>query len=94
MQSLPTTRCEKSGFCKAVSRDLKHLGLNTLGIHTDSRMLNDPPVGPIVENDEPVILSHHLIPEPETDGDIFAPTFKIQCDLFDHGWIMGCPCHG
>jgi hypothetical protein len=52
-------------------------------------MLNDPPVGFIVENYEPVILSHHLIPEPETYGDIFAPTFKIQCDLFNHGWIMG-----
>jgi ribonuclease HIII len=89
MQSLRRTRLGKSDFCKAVSRDLKHLGLNTLGIHTDSRMLNDPPVGFIVENYEPVILSHHLIPEPETYGDIFAPTFKIQCDLFNHGWIMG-----
>ncbi|MHC4231610.1 MAG: hypothetical protein ACYSO7_07410 [Planctomycetota bacterium] len=79
----PWDEAWKSGFRKAASDDLKRLGLNTLGIHTDSAMLNDPPSGPIlpyVRNYEPVILSHYLNPEPETYVDIFAPAFRIQCD--------------
>ena len=79
----PRDEAWKNGFRKAAGADMKRLGLNTLGIHTDSEMPNNPPAGPIlpyVRNYEPILLSHYLNPEPETYVDIFASAFKTQCD--------------
>jgi hypothetical protein len=73
----------RNGFRKAAMADLEHLGLNTLGIHTDSPMLNNPPAGPVmpyVRQYEPIVLSHYRKPTPASYVDIFAAAFAAQCD--------------
>lgn len=73
----------KRGFREAAMSDMKRLGLNTLGIHTDAPMLTDTPAGalmPYVRRYEPIVLSHYRKPSPEVYVDIFAEKFVAQCD--------------
>ncbi len=68
------------GFQKMALGDMKMLGLNTFGVHTDAPSLTEPPLGPVmpyVRRYEPVILSHYKNPK---HIDIFEPAFETQCD--------------
>jgi hypothetical protein len=79
----PWDQAWRNGFRKVAVADLKRLGLNTLGIHTDARMLTDRPAGsimPYVRRYEPIVLSHYRKPAPEAYVDIFAAAFESQCD--------------
>jgi hypothetical protein len=69
------------GFGAAALSDMKRLGLNTLGIHTDAPMLTGPPAAmPYVRRYEPIVLSHYRKLGPEVYVDIFASAFEAQCD--------------
>ncbi|MCE2559636.1 MAG: hypothetical protein J4F98_13820 [Acidobacteria bacterium] len=71
------------GFREAALADLRRLGLNTLGIHTNATMLTHPPGQarfPFVAPYEPLMLSHYLKPQPDAYADIFAPEFEAQCE--------------
>lgn len=71
------------GFKKAALSDLKRLGINTLGIHTDAPMLTEPPgkaLFPYVAEYSPLKLSHYLNPSPETYVDVFSEAFASTCD--------------
>ncbi len=71
----------KRGFRKAALSDMRRLGLNTLGIHTNAPMLTDAPAPmPYVRRYEPIVLSHYRKPGPEAYVDIFASAFEAQCD--------------
>lgn len=73
----------RRGFRNAAVADMKRLGINTLGIHTDASMLTEPPEGPVmpyVRRYEPIVLSHYRNPTPESYIDIFTPAFENQCD--------------
>jgi hypothetical protein len=68
------------GFQKIALGDMKMLGLNTFGVHTDAPSLTEPPLGPVmpyVRRYEPVILSHYKNPK---HIDIFELAFEKQCD--------------
>ena len=65
--------------------DLKRLGINTLGIHTDAPMLTEPPGHenrfPYVAEYTPLKLSHYLNPSPETYMDIaFSKDYEDICE--------------
>jgi hypothetical protein len=80
----PFDQVWRAGFRKAALSDMKHLGLNTLGIHTDERMLTNPPGGaimPYVRRYEPIVFSHYRKPKPEAYVDIFSAAFERQCDV-------------
>ena len=54
-------------FRNEALNDLKRLGINTLGIHTDATMLTEPPGHasyPYVAEYTPLKLSHYLNPSP------------------------------
>ena len=54
------------GFKNEASNDLKRLGINTLGVHTDASMLTGPPgkaLFPYVAKYTPLKLSHYLNPK-------------------------------
>jgi hypothetical protein len=72
------------GFRDAALADLRRLGLNTLGIHTDAPMLTEPPgmaLFPYVARYEPLVLSHYRKPSPETYADVFAPEYEAICEV-------------
>ena len=61
--------------------DLRRLGLNTLGIHTNATMLTHPPGRarfPFVAPYEPLVWSHYLKPQPDAYADIFAREFEAK----------------
>ena len=71
------------GFRNEALSDLKRLGINTLGIHTDAPMLTEPPGHasfPYVAEYTPLKLSHYLNPTPETYMDIFSKDFTDICE--------------
>lgn len=71
------------GFQKAALTDLKRLGINTLGIHTDADMLTEPPgqaCFPYVAEYSPLKLSHYLNPSPETYRDVFSQDYADICE--------------
>ena len=71
------------GFKKEALNDLKRLGINTLGVHTDASMLTEPPgeaLFPYVAKYTPLKLSHYLNPKKELYMDIFSESFKKICD--------------
>jgi hypothetical protein len=73
----------RKGFAESALADLRRLGLNTLGIHTDAPMLTEPPGKakfPYVKRYEPLVLSHYRNPAPETYADVFSPEYKATCD--------------
>ena len=54
------------GFRKTADTDLKRLGINTLGMHTDAPMLTDKPDGAIVpylRSFKPIVLDHYRHPK-------------------------------
>ncbi len=76
-------RAWNRGFREAALADLRRLGLNTLGIHTNATMLTHPPGKarfPFVAPYEPLALSHYLKPQPDAYADIFAPGFEARCE--------------
>ena len=76
-------RAWNTGFREAALADLRRLGLNTLGIHTNAEMLTHPPGQarfPFVAPYEPLVLSHYLKPQPDAYADIFAPEFEALCE--------------
>lgn len=71
-----------AGFRRAALADLRRLGLNTLGIHTNAPMLTEPPgqaLFPYVAPYEPLQLSHYVSPKPEAYVDVFAPEYEKIC---------------
>lgn len=71
------------GFKNAALSDLKRLGINTLGIHTDAPMLTEPPgkaLFPYVAEFSPLKLSHYLSPSPETYMDVFSKDYALVCE--------------
>jgi hypothetical protein len=71
------------GFRNAALKDLKRLGINTLGIHTDAPMLTEPPGNarfPYVAEYTPLKLSHYLNPSPESYMDIFSQDYVDICE--------------
>ena len=71
------------GFRNEALSDLKRLGINTLGIHTDAPMLTEPPGQasfPYVAEYTPLKLSHYLNPTPETYTDIFSKDYADICE--------------
>lgn len=79
----PWDQAWRKGFRDAALADCRRLGLNTLGYHSETPMLIDPPLGPVmpyVRHYEPVLISLHRKATPEAYADIFAPDFKEQCE--------------
>ena len=71
------------GFRNAALHDLKRLGINTLGIHTDAVMLTEPPgyaCYPYVAEFTPLKLSHYLDPSPRTYMDVFSKEYANICE--------------
>lgn len=71
------------GFRNAALHDLKRLGINTLGIHTDAPMLTEPPGNacfPYVAEFTPIKLSHYLNPSPQTYIDVFSKDYEDICE--------------
>lgn len=71
------------GFRNAALNDLKRLGINTLGIHTDAPMLTEPPGNacfPYVAEYTPLKLSHYLNPPPESYMDVFSQDYADICE--------------
>lgn len=71
------------GFRKAAFADLKRLGINTLGWHTDALMLTDKPyeaVFPYLRSFKPIMLDHYNCPGEENFVDVFSPGFEKICD--------------
>lgn len=71
-----------TGYLDAAEADCRRLGLNSLGMHTDQRLLTPPygPFLPYIRTYEPVLISDHHRPRPEAFVDVFAPAFVTQCD--------------
>ena len=70
-------------FKNEALNDLKRLGLNSLGIHTDAPMLTEPPgraLFPYVAEYTPLKLSHYLKPKAEVYMDVFSKEFKNICN--------------
>jgi hypothetical protein len=83
----PWDQAWNDGFRDGALGDLRRLGLNTLGIHTNAPMLTEPPgqaLFPYVAPYEPLLLSHYLSPKPETYVDIFAPEYEAICATAAH----------
>lgn len=79
----PWDKAWNDGFRDAALADLRRLGLNTLGIHTDAPMLTEPPgqaLFPYVARYEPLVLSHYRKPSPETYADVFSPKYEAICE--------------
>lgn len=79
----PWDKAWQIGFRDAALADLRRLGLNTLGIHTNAPMLTEPPgkaLFPYVARYEPLVLSHYRNPSPETYVDIFSPQYEAICE--------------
>ena len=71
------------GFKKVALGDLRRLGINSLGIHTDAPMLTEPPgraLFPYVAEYSPLKLSHYLKPKKELYLDVFSHAFRVICD--------------
>ena len=80
----PWDKAWNDGFRDAALADLRRLGLNTLGIHTDAPMLTEPPgqaLFPYVARYEPLVLSHYRKPSPETYADVFSPEYEAICKV-------------
>lgn len=72
-----------AGFKAEALKDLKFLGINTLGVHTDASMLTEPPgqsAFPYVATYTPLKLSHYLPPSNEVYMDVFSDEYKDLCD--------------
>lgn len=70
-------------FKKEALSDLKRLGINSLGVHTDAPMLTEPPgkaCFPYVAEYAPLKLSHYLKPNKERYMDVFSHEFRVICD--------------
>ena len=71
------------GFRKVASADVKRLGINTLGWHTDAPSLTDQPNGavvPYLRSYKPIVLDHYRHPKAESFVDVFTPEFEELCD--------------
>ena len=71
------------GFRKIASADMRRLGINTLGWHTNAPTLTDYPYGAVVpyfRSFKPIVLDHYIHPEAEAFVDVFAPEFERMCD--------------
>ena len=78
----PWDQAWNDGFRNAALADLRRLGLNTLGIHTNAPMLTEPPgqaLFPYVARYEPLVLSHYRKPSPETYADVFSSEYEAIC---------------
>jgi len=71
----------RTGFRDRALADCRRLGLNSLGIHTDERLLAAPygPVLPYVRRYEPLLLSHYRKPSPEAYADVFSSEYEANC---------------
>ena len=77
------------GFRKAAFNDMKRLGFNTIGMHTNAPCLIDIPFKskiPYLREYKPIILDHYRNPKPEIYIDIFSESFEKYCDEYarDH----------
>lgn len=71
------------GFRKVASEDLKRMGINTLGWHTDAPSLTDQPfaaVVPYLRSYKPIVLDHYRHPEAEAFVDVFSEAFVKLCN--------------
>jgi len=78
----PWDQAWNDGFRDAALADLRRLGVNTLGIHTNA-ILTEPPgkaLFPYVARYEPLVLSHYRNPTPETYADVFSPEYEATCE--------------
>ncbi len=78
----PWDQAWQKGFRDAALADLRRLGLNTLGIHTDAPMLTEPPgkaLFPYVKRYEPLVLSHYRKPTAEEIGES-GPGFLMRVE--------------
>jgi len=72
-----------TGFRNAASEDLKRLGINTLGWHTDAPSLTDQPFGavvPYLRSYKPIVLDHYRHPESKAYFVVFSEDFEKLCD--------------
>jgi len=70
-----------AGWLKRIAADMSHLGLNTLGIHTNGlrgEMISH--IAPYVARFDPVDIPHYKVAGPEKFPDIFSPEFDAICD--------------
>lgn len=73
------------GFRKFAFKDLKKLGINTIGMHTNSPSITDIPYKskvPYLREYKPVKIDHYINPKPNAYTDIFSPSFEIYCDNY------------
>lgn len=76
------------GWGQRIKSDLAHLGLNTLGIHTNiPRPLRASDIAPYVARFEPVDIPHYKEPGPDKFVDVFAPEFDAHCDEVARGQV-------
>lgn len=71
------------GFRTVASADMKRLGINTLGWHTDAPSLTDKSYGAVVpyfRSYKPIVLDHYFHPGEKNFMDIFAPEFEKICN--------------
>ncbi|MBK1875229.1 endo-1,4-beta-xylanase [Pelagicoccus mobilis] len=91
----------KEGFKNEAQTDCERLGINTLGYHCETPILQDAPYGPFmpyIRQYRPIEFSLHLRVGAEGYPDFFSPEFADHCDsvaqqqVAPHAndpWILG-----
>ena len=70
------------GYRKSALSDIKKLGINTIGMHTNASNLIDLPFKskvPYLREYKPIVLDHYRNPKPEIYIDIFSKKFEKYC---------------
>lgn len=68
------------GYRASAIAQMKHLGISTLGIHSDTLLQKPTPIRPYVARFEPVHIPHYQVATPENFPDVFSETFDEICD--------------
>ncbi len=72
----------QDGFRKVADEDLNRLGINTLGMHTDSILWTDEAFvasTPYLRVFQPIVLDHYRHPGAEAYMDVFSPEYAERC---------------
>ena len=70
------------GYRERALSDMKLLGINTIGMHTNASSLIDLPFNskvPYLREYKPIVLDHYRNPKPEIYIDIFSKNFEKYC---------------
>ena len=74
----------QKGFRDRAVADCNRLGINTLGFHSETPALIEPPLGPVmpyIRQYEPVRFSFWRRPKAQAYVDVFSPQFEEICDM-------------